>query len=398
MEQHWSLFARPSPPAEPGATGRNILLGAVKRRLTKLVLFLLLGAIINVAVAWGLVLATLTSLTGCDPGQPNVQESSGEETPAVPEPRQIVSLLALSPDDRYLAFSVAPYLPDQRTANRRAWQAVLLDLTVDEQRSRVIPGGDGFAFLSWQPGARQHHLVLLADFKRLLRYSVNGDIELVTDTEFPKDILAVVGSWNPSGSTLALTWSDLRADLQSNNSGSNLALVSESNDWIPVVTDVESPDRRMAWSGNTRLYVELSREPNDVIVELEVEDSDVRIVQTVAEAGWLDICGLIGGEVIFHDGVTVFRGSEPIYAPLGAIYEVTAGGSVVIVRTMSGVVVVSPNGKVIAEQRFSRDVLLGPFSPIENYLYLITAERTRIERVSALTLRDAEVIYSVYEE
>ncbi|MCH8211200.1 MAG: hypothetical protein IIB99_07475 [Planctomycetes bacterium] len=370
----------------------------MKRRLTKLVLFLLLGAIVNVAVAWGLVLATLTSLTGCDPGQPNVQESSGEKTPAVPEPRQIVSRLALRPDDRYLAFSVAPYLPDQRTANRQAWQAVLLELTVDEQRLRVIPGGDGSSFLAWQPGARQHHLFLLADFKRLLRYTVNGHIELVTDTEFPKEILASVGSWNPSGSMLALTWFDIRADLQSNNSGMKLALVSESNDWIPVVTDVEVADRRMAWSGDNTLYVELSREPNNVIVELEVENSDVRIVRTVAEAEWLDICGSIGGEVIFHDGVTVFRGSEPIYAPLGAIYEVTAAGSVVIVRTMSGVVVVTPDGKVIAEQRFSRDVLLGPLSPVENYLYLITAERTRIERVSALTLRDAEVIYSVYEE
>lgn len=398
MEQHWSLFARPSPPAEPGATGRNILLGAVKRRLTKLVLFLLLGAIINVAVAWGLVLATLTSLTGCDPGQPNVQESSGEETPAVPEPGQIVSRVALSPDDRYLAFSVAPYSPDQRTANRRAAHAVLLDLTVDEQRSRVIPGGEGASSLAWQPGARQHRLFLLADFKRLLRYTVNGNIELVSDTELPQDTLAVVGSWNPSGSTLALTWIDTRAGSQSNNSGTKLALVSESTDWIPAVTDVETPDRRMAWSSDNTLYVELSRGSNDVIVELEVENSDVRIVQTVAEAEWLDICGSIGGEVIFHDGVTVFRGSEPIYAPLDAINEVTAGCSVVIVRTMSGVVVLTPDGEVIAEQRFSRDVLLGPFSPVENYLYLITAERTRIERVSALTLRDAEVIYSVYEE
>ena len=32
----------------------------------------------------------------------------------------------------------------------------------------------------------------------------------------------------------------------------------------------------------------------------------------------------------------MFRGSEPVYAPLDAIDEVTAGGSVVIVRTMSG--------------------------------------------------------------
>ena len=49
----FAVCATIPPPAEPGVNGRSILHVAVKRRLTKFVVLILLGAIVNVAVAWG---------------------------------------------------------------------------------------------------------------------------------------------------------------------------------------------------------------------------------------------------------------------------------------------------------------------------------------------------------
>ena len=241
-------------------------------------------------------------------------------------------------------------------------------------------------------------LFLIENFEKIHRYEAT-DLKVISpEIEIPDKVSISIGDWNSSGTTLALSWHDFSAILQSKTSITKLALLSESSDWKPHITDINLSDPKIAWAGDSSLYIESTDGSESEVLELEVSNSNLKVVRSVAKAAWLEISGSMGKKVIFHDGQTVFLDSETFYKSLGEVYSVYIGSSLVAVRTDGGVVVLSSEGEVIAEKQLEYNDIIGALSPFDNQLYLITAERTRIERMSALTLRDSEVIYSVYEE
>lgn len=342
-------------------------------------------------------MALASLIVGCSNGNSNGHGEGGKQgTNSVPEVRQIVPAVAVNAEHDLLAVLVGTADPGQvQQTNIRA-HAIVVDLSRGAKDQRVLPRSSGATSVTWRPGS--DHLFLIVDFERVLRYGANDPGSLGPEIKFPSDSHAFIGGWNASGSILALIWIDFSLDLPSGKLETKLAFLSDSSDWELWVTDVRVADRRMTWVGDTSLYIESSGVSGYEILELEVSNSEIRTVRSVAKAAWLDICGAIDGDVIFHDGQMVYRDSDAIYTSLEEINAAKAGGSLVALRTTGGIVVLSSEGEVIAETRLDPDVILAAISPSANQLYLITKERTRIERMSALTLRESEVVYSVYEE
>lgn len=304
--------------------------------------------------------------------------------------REIKLRLEVGPDGRNLAFRIGPPWRGPKAPDVNDYFAMVVPMAPKAGDALIIPQSQTVTSIAWRPRTSPPELYLIAgrtgSVKRLFSVRVADTLQEHFATELPKETLGFAMHWNPSGTALAFDMSSIDGD--------RLALSEDAGRTI-VVTDIRLAGHTMAWVDDDTLYVESLTNNDEQLLALEIEGSKATIVKTVAKAYNLHICGVVDGEVVYRVESFLFRGMEVIYSSEVPLEHALAGGSLIIVKTEDKLIVLDKDGNAVRERDMEKGARLAAFQPDTNAIYILTREKTRIERLSALTLAEREVAYEL---
>lgn len=332
---------------------------------------------------------------GCDSGAEESGGSLGGAEPTeVPPARQIATRVEVKAGGRYLAFATSAVSSEGRRPGAGRRQIVVVDLAGENPRITPVAESDFGITMAWRPQSTPPVLFVVAGFtpepQELRSFEIGDSIQQNLAVRLPGEGVGHVLSCNASGRVLALVVLETGWERR-------LRIASEASQWIPMATEIRLAGNSMAWLGESTLYVEASKGSKEVLTELEVTASGPHIRRELAEFDDLDVCGTLGEEVVYRASETIYRGSNAIYKSPEHVVSAIARGSVIVLRMTRSICVLNEDGVVLIERSFEPGVFVAALSPEGSDLYLLTADATRIERMSTLTLRDGKVIYSVYQ-
>lgn len=264
----------------------------------------------------------------------------------------------------------------------------IIPLTHDDFEPIVLefPGSDKCLGVAWRPSVEHDELLFItaAEEKHIKRFRISGsNISEIPSYPVDPNLLVIHPVWNPSGSIIAFTVSQL---LDGKYHGPYLGFSKDNGKTIHV-SDIQATINRL-WVDDHRLYTALggySKDDNMVLseIQLDAENMSCEINEVLQKEKIYLARGRSDGSIIYASGSKIFRNNTLLCQLPEDITGLLTDDGFVVCLSDGGqrIYVLNREGQIIDTIQIpERSSLLLDMSAEHECLYLWARDRSLIYR------------------